>query len=69
MNTTPDKPAPKTYELGIEIQKGTGAGFPFILCSRCRLKSYNRNDLDTLYCGRCHKFHESLGITAPRNRS
>jgi hypothetical protein len=29
-----------------------------ILCKLCKRISYNRNDVERLYCGACHKFHE-----------
>lgn len=29
-----------------------------ITCLHCGMKSFNINDVNNLYCGRCHKFHD-----------
>ena len=29
-----------------------------ITCLRCGVTSYNRNDIEHLYCGHCHAYHE-----------
>jgi len=31
---------------------------PAIRCNGCGLTSYNQNDVEQRYCGRCHVFHE-----------
>lgn len=31
-----------------------------ITCNLCGMRSYNRNDIEQKYCGRCHRFHEKL---------
>lgn len=30
----------------------------YILCARCGHKSYNPNDINDKFCGRCHIYHE-----------
>jgi len=40
-----------TYELLEE------EGRPAIRCLVCGLVSHHPDDVDNLYCGRCHKFH------------
>lgn len=37
----------------------------WILCLRCKLRSYNPNDIEAKYCGCCHRFHEDTGFTPP----
>lgn len=31
---------------------------PAIKCLTCQMISFNTNDIEQLYCGYCHKFHE-----------
>lgn len=31
-----------------------------ITCLRCRMTSYNLNDIEQHYCGHCHVFHDDL---------
>lgn len=33
---------------------------PSICCPRCRMVSFNLNDMERRYCGNCHEFHEGL---------
>jgi len=33
------------------------SGMPWISCPTCGWVSYNINDVQSLYCGHCHKFH------------
>lgn len=41
----------------------------YILCHRCKLRSFNRGDIHNRYCGNCHKFHdEELLEHAARSR-
>lgn len=40
------------YRLGI------GTKGPSIICLSCGMQSYNLNDIENRYCGKCHKFHE-----------
>lgn len=40
-----------------------------ITCPRCRLTSYNPNDIEHKYCGNCHQFHadmETVTVSIPR---
>lgn len=38
-----------------------------ITCLDCEKTSYNTNDIENLYCGHCHKFHQiSLGYNTKR---
>ena len=29
-----------------------------ILCLTCEMESWNKNDVEQKYCGKCNKFHE-----------
>lgn len=31
---------------------------PFIVCPRCKKRSYHPKDRENRYCGFCHLFHE-----------
>lgn len=42
----------KTYRLGSKD------GQSYIECLTCRMRSFNPNDIQHKYCGRCHKFHD-----------
>lgn len=33
-----------------------------ITCPQCGLTSYNPNDIRERYCGRCHQWHEQMGV-------
>jgi ribosomal protein L37E len=37
---------------------GEKNGEPWIACRTCGLRSYNPSDVENLYCGKCHVFHE-----------
>lgn len=44
----------KTYEIVASLDgKYTG-----IKCLDCNMTSWNHNDVEKLYCGNCHEFHE-----------
>lgn len=43
-----------TYELSERC------GNPYIKCLVCGSISFSRGDVEFLYCGRCHKFHNDL---------
>lgn len=36
--------------------------FPSIKCPKCRMVSYNTNDIDYKYCGKCHEWHDQMKI-------
>lgn len=38
------------------------AEFPSIKCPKCRLVSYNTNDIQHKFCGNCHEWHEDMKI-------
>lgn len=42
----------KTYVIG---KDGCNE---YIFCMACSSKSFNKNDINELYCGNCHKYHE-----------
>jgi len=56
----------EAYELRMKLreQKAERIGYRIeddgksIVCLDCDMKSWNRNDVEKLYCGNCHKFHE-----------
>lgn len=35
---------------------------PRILCPQCGRVSYNINDVQQQYCGRCHQFHDQMPL-------
>jgi hypothetical protein len=39
---------PPDYELGPG----------YIICLHCQMVSYNLGDIEQLYCGHCHRFHD-----------
>lgn len=45
----------KTYTLG--VKKYRNSMFKNITCNKCGMISYNKNDIEHLYCGNCHIFH------------
>ena len=44
-----------SYTIGVQD------GHAFIQCHRCGSRSFNVNDIDNRYCGRCRVFHEVAG--------
>lgn len=50
----------RTYEIG------SSRGDAFILCHVCGKKSFNPNDIASLYCGNCHEFHDREATTGDR---
>lgn len=42
-----------TFVLGLD-----DGGHKYILCTRCNLKSYHREDIRQRYCVRCNAFHD-----------
>ena len=48
-----------TYELG-QTLAGLEGYLKYIRCLVCGAVSHNPNDVEQLYCGRCHEFHEVM---------
>lgn len=50
-------------EIGAAILKEEGIQYwisprgDAITCVECRMTSFNKNDVASLYCGHCHRFH------------
>ena len=40
----------------------------WITCPCCHLTSYNRNDIEEQYCGRCKMFHADMPAARPTGR-
>lgn len=38
------------------------AEFPSIKCPKCRMVSYNTNDIQQKFCGNCHEWHEDMKL-------
>lgn len=56
----------KLLELATVLRAGstytvlaTSTG-PAIRCHTCTSVSWNANDVERLYCGRCHRFHSGV---------
>lgn len=41
--------------------------FPSITCPRCKMVSYNSNDIEHKFCGNCHEWHEYMNDKKPVN--
>jgi hypothetical protein len=51
----------KDFCEGHEKAKNT----PHIWCPRCRMPSFNPNDIAQKFCGLCNSFHEHLHLLGP----
>ena len=49
----------KTYAIETDA-----SGRESIFCRLCHMRSYHHKDIETLYCGRCHDFHNHLALVA-----
>lgn len=38
---------------------------PSITCPKCGRTSHNPNDVEQRYCGACHEYHDTMGLTTP----
>jgi hypothetical protein len=47
-------------KLAATYRIGKDGELRWIECLICGLRSYNPNDVEHLYCGNCHQFHEKL---------
>ena len=41
----------------------TRDGMDWLHCLLCGKKTYNRNDIDHRYCGRCKRFHDEEQVS------
>lgn len=51
---------PEYYPKGCYMKLGHPEIYPSIKCPKCKMVSYNINDIKHKFCGNCHEYHDAL---------